>query len=305
MATKKLESISEIPLKDIIANFEWNARSGDFRADAGGEDDEQTFEGLVNSIKSRGQDTAVTVRPKGKKFELTAGFRRYAAISRIAEETKNPNATIKAIVKNQNDIEARSENIRENTARDDLKGPDLAWSVHQLYTLQTAASSTPPTDSALAEEIGMSQPYISKLLRIMKGVTTKVTDQWRNSKVAVSVNDMVTLIGKPKNEQEEEFKRLVDSKGGVSGGQGAHSGTAWLDSAKKKAADIGSLFGKLEKEELIDTAGLSFDTHIDFLIKVNKKATARHRAQIAKAAQKAYDTALNAEDSAPVEDDAE
>jgi ParB/RepB/Spo0J family partition protein len=307
MASKKTggsneEQIVNIAAKDIIADFAWNARSGDWRADEGTPDDENkgehSFKGLVKSIKARGQDTAVTVRPSKKagKFELTAGFRRFAAILEIAKETNNPNPTIKAVVKKQNEAEARAENIRENTARDELKGPDLAWSLHELYKLQTAGGGA-PSDSALADEIGKSQPYVSKLLRIMKGVTTKVTDQWRSSRVPVTVNEMASLIGKDKGEQEAEFKRIIESKGGVAGGQGAGGGQgAWLEAAKKKAASLGMLFGRLEKNELIDTAGLSFDTHLDYLLKVNKKATARQRAAVAKAAQKAYDDALNAKD---------
>jgi hypothetical protein len=96
---------------------------------------------------------------------------------------------------------------------------------------------------------------------------------------------------------------LLESKGNVQGGQGAHSGTAWLDAAKKKAASLGELFGRLEKNELIDTSGLSFETHLDLLMKVNKKATARQKASISKAAQKAYDEALNAVDAPEAEDD--
>jgi len=302
MATKKNEQYIDIPLKDIVADFGWNARSGDFKADTGGKDEEHNFKDLVNSMKQRGQDTAVVVRPKGKKFSLTAGFRRYAALLEIAEETKNPNLTIKAVVKDQTDAAARAENIVENTARDDLKGPDLAWAVHQLYVLEKTGGKE-MTDSAMAEMVGKSQPYISKLLRIMKGVTTKVTDAWRSSKIAVTVNDMNSLVSVAKAEQEAEFKRILESKGGAAGGQGAHSGTAWLDSAKKKAADIGALLGKLEKNELIDTSGLAFDTHLDLCLKVNKKANARQRTQIAKAATKAYEEALQPSDAPDAADD--
>lgn len=310
MASKKSdEQIVILTLKDINADFAWNARSGNWLADEGTPDDENsgehTFAGLVKSIKSRGQDTAIVVRPKGKKYEVTAGFRRFAALSAIAKETNNPAYPVKAIIKNQNDVEARAENIRENTARDDLKGPDLAWSLHELFKLQTAAGAA-PTDSALAEEIGKSQPYVSKLLRIMKGVTTKVTDQWRASKVAISINEMAGLVGKPKAEQEEEFKRLVDSKGGAAGGQGAGGGQgAWLDAAKKKAAGLGELIGRLSKNDLIDDSNLDFDVSLDYMMKVNKKANARQRAAIAKAMQKGYDDELKAKDepAADSEDD--
>lgn len=313
MASKKSAVTEEqyitIPAKDIIADFVWNARSGDFRQDEGTPDDENkgehSFQNLIKSIKARGQDTAVTVRPSKKagKYELTAGFRRYAAIMEIGKETNNPNITIKAVVKKQNEAEARSENIRENTARDDLKGPDLAWAVHELYKLESAGGGA-PSDSSLAEEIGRSQPYVSKLLRIMKGVSVKVTDQWRASRVPVTINEMHGLIDLPKAEQEAEFKRIIDSKGGVAGGQGAGGGqNAWFDSAKKKAAGLGELIGRLAKNSLIDDSNLDFDVSLDYMMKVNKKATARQRAAIAKAMQKGYDDELKAKDKEAASDE--
>jgi ParB/RepB/Spo0J family partition protein len=299
MAAKKneVDQIILIPLKDIIADPAFNSRSGDFTADKGGEEDND-FDALVESLKTRGQDEAVKVTPKGKKFFLVAGFRRFAALSKIADEKKDPNATIKAISKEMDTVEMRSLNLRENTSRDQLKGADLAWAIHDLWK---AMGGKETSDVAVAKEIGLSQPYVSRLLRIMRGVTTKVTDMWRGSPVKVSTGDMETLLKFENSEQLDAYKRLLEKKKEPS----EKGPNAWVDSCKKNAARVAALLGKLEKNELIDTEGLKFADHIDFLVKINSKANARQRSSIIKAAENAYQEALTAEDESEEEESEE
>ena len=300
MAAKKtadVEQIQLIPLKDIIADPAFNSRSGDFTADKGAEEDND-FDALVESLKTRGQDEAVKVTPKGKKFFLVAGFRRFAALSKIAEEKKDPNATIKAISKEMDSVEMRSLNLRENTSRDQLKGADLAWAIHDLWK---AMGGKETSDVAVAKEIGLSQPYVSRLLRIMRGVTTKVTDMWRGSPVKVSTGDMETLLKFETGEQLEAYKRLLGKKQDPS----EKGPNAWVDSQKKMAAKFAAFLGKLEKAELIDTANLKFGEHIDYILKINKKANARQRSAIIKAAETAYQEALTAEEEVEEDDDSE
>lgn len=298
-ATKSnVDQIILVPLKDIIAEAQFNGRSGDFTADKGGEEDND-FDALVESIKTKGQDEPVRVVPKGKKFYLVAGFRRFAAISKIADEKKDPNATIKAIAREMSAVEMRSLNLRENTSRDQLKGADLAWSIHDLWKLM---GGTETSDVAVAKEIGLSQPYVSRLLRIMREVVTKVTDSWRNSPVKVSTGEMETLIKVPKDEQMAAYKKLLGKKEDSASEKGPG---AWVESAKKNAAKIAALLGKLEKNELIDTTNLKFGDHIDYLLKIKKTATAKQRSAIIKAADNAYQEALTAEEEVEEEEESE
>lgn len=288
------EQVVLIPLKDITADPAFNSRSGDFTADKGAEEDND-FDALVESLKSRGQDEPVKVVPKGKKFFLVAGFRRFAALSKIAEEKKDPNATIKAFSREMDDVEMRSINVRENTSRDQLKGADLAWAIHDLWVKMGGKETS---DVEVARQIGLSQPYVSRLLRIMREITTKVTDAWRVSPVKVSTGDMETLTKFEKSEQWDAYKRLLEKKKEPS----EKGPNAWVESTKKKAASVAALLGKLEKNELIDTEGLQFPDHIDYLVKINSKANARQRSAIIKAAENAYQEALTAEDE-PEEDE--
>lgn len=99
--------IRAIPLTQIIADAKkWNTR----REDSGTEE----FKELVASLAAKGQDEPVTIRPKGEKFELITGFRRYAALMYIAEQSKSKDATINAIVRDLSDAEARLLNRRES-----------------------------------------------------------------------------------------------------------------------------------------------------------------------------------------------
>lgn len=288
-ATKSnVDQIILVPLKDIIAEPTFNGRSGDFTADKGGEEDND-FDALVESIKTKGQDEAVRVVPKGKKFFLVAGFRRFAAISKIAEEKKDPAATIKAISREMTEVEMRSMNLRENTSRDQLKGADLAWSIHDLWKKM---GGTETSDVAVAKEIGLSQPYVSRLLRIMREIQTKVTDMWRNSPVKVSTGEMESLCKVDKAEQLDAYKKLLGKKAD----SGEKGPGAWVESAKKTAAKVAALLGKLEKNGLIDTSELKFPDHIDYLLKIKKTCTAKQRTAIIKAADTAYQEALTAEE---------
>lgn len=298
MATAKQtinsDRIVNIPLRDIVADFSWNTRSGDWTKGEGDDEGDKgghSFADLVASIENKGQDTPATVRPKGKKFELIVGFRRFKAISVIAEKLKNKDATIKCVVKALNDAEARSENLRENTGRENLEGPDLAFGIWDLFRLHKDANGgKEPTTTALANEISKNQSYVALLLRIMANVKPSLTKAWREAPVQLSVREM-DVIGKLENkeEQEKKYKQLLSGKGGGKAGRGA-----WLDSAKKKAASIGTLLGNLEREELIDTSGLSFAENLDKVMKVNEKATAAQRKAIAKAAEDAWSAAKTA-----------
>jgi len=303
-ATKKPsnETVLKIPLSEITADFAWNGRSGKW-TEADGAEDKHDFALLVLDIKTNGQDTPVHVRPKksGKGYILVAGFRRFAAISKIAEEAGGKSsvkdATIDAIVKSYSDIEARTFNIRENTAREDLKAADLVWSVADLLAAYKAGGKTPPTDEAFAALISKSQPYTSKLLRIAKNVPEKLLAKWRAAEVIVTVDNMDGIARlSDAAAMEAKFKELVSSKEGATGNAGKNR---WIDTAKKKAIEIGTLIGNLERLEKIDSHGLNFEDDDDMAacMTIKKEATAAQRRAIGKEANKAYHAAIKAPSS--------
>jgi uncharacterized ParB-like nuclease family protein len=131
------EKILEVPLKQVTFDYSWNSRTGVEKLTAPkegalppgetGETEENEFHGLYNSIKTRGQDDAIDVIAKGDKYFAIAGFRRGRALSLLAEETGNKEATVKVIVRPYSPLEARMRNIRENTARRKLSARHRAF----------------------------------------------------------------------------------------------------------------------------------------------------------------------------------
>lgn len=308
MASRKMNEqlgmVRAIPLTQIIADTKWNARREDFTEDSGAEGAESEFKDLVASLASKGQDEPVTVRPKGKKFELIAGFRRYAALMFLAEQSKSTkDATINAIERDLSDVEARSLNLRENTARDDLKGPDLAFGVYDLYVQRTKANGgVAPTETAMAQELGKNQAYIGRLLNIMKHCDTKITSAWRAAKMQLSVSEMLAISKVEKDRQWEEYEEKVKGKADRSKDGKAAVGRGMAgEAAKRRAEIIGSLIGKLERLDLIQTANLSFSEHIDQLIKLPKDCDAKLKRAISKSAENAYNQALEESDESEEE----
>ena len=117
------ESIVNIPLSDIHADANWNARSGKWKLGSGFEE-ESAFGELKDSIRACGVKDPVKIRPTpecARPFALVSGFRRYAASEELAL------GTIPAVVREMTEAEARLEHTRENTARMKLNPADLAW----------------------------------------------------------------------------------------------------------------------------------------------------------------------------------
>lgn len=300
-ATKPIagEKIHTLPLAQVKADFEWNARHGIISADSGDEE-KNNFSDLMASIESEGQDTAVIVRPTGKTFALVAGFRRYAAITELAKKRGDKNATIKAVVRDLSDLEARSLNIRENAARDDLRGPDLAWSIHELESLYKT-KGLKASSVVIAASIGKNQGYVNKLMRIMNETDPKVTKLWRDAPFQVAIADMEKIATYERDRQLAAFEEITKNRSG-SGGQGAGGGRGkWLEAAESKAKSVGALLGSLAKAGAIDADALDFTDgdHIRLCVKFKPDATDKQVLKVGTALDTAFEAALTAVDPAP------
>lgn len=300
MATAKvvLDKIVELPLNKVHADFEWNSRYGNpaEQGDSGGELAENEFASLVESIRSRGQDTAIIVRPKGQGHAVVAGFRRYAALQKIAEDAKDKNLTIKCIIRELNEVEAKSLNIRENAARKQLGPADLMVSLGELKDLYEKNKAS-VTVSALADEVGVGRPYASKLLNIRDKVDPKFVKLWREGKAEIAVNKMEALAKLDKGEQQNrEWADNIATAGGRGAGGGRKDKKAWLESAERQAIKIGIFLGELEHLEKISTENLDFKKDLELLVDMKEgeqKATATQRQKIVEAISNAYNDAMN------------
>ena len=247
----------QLPLALIDAKSFKNQRTGDFTKGASKEDGtDQSFEELFESIELTGQKDPITVRPKkpgqvtnGMPFEVVKGFRRYAAVSGVAQKTGAEEPTIKAIVKLLDDHAALEENVYENTARDNLTGPDLAWAAYNLQE-SFKARGEPISDNQLAKRMGKNQSYISKIKKIV-ATAPVIAKAWQESQAPLTVDAMVRIAEMAPEKQEAEYARinkLMGGRGNLRNGGGARPP---IDTATRQAEKVASLLGNLASQGLI------------------------------------------------------
>jgi ParB/RepB/Spo0J family partition protein len=293
---RKYPTAQWVALSTIEANHKWNSRSGQWKDSKGGPDEKSGFMGIVESIREKGQDEPVVLRPQANKEKpnfLVAGYRRFEAVSHIAKEEKDPEPKIWAVIEEMTDAEARARNIRENTIREDVKTPDIAWSVWELLKLGG-------TDKSVSKVVGHSQVYVNVLHRIMERVDPKITKAWRESPIQIPVNDMKALSEIPIEKQDEAFKRIL---GGLAAGKKKPnvSKINWLETLRRKAYDVGYIFGSMTREGVLDASKVHFSKCVDLIVTTPKQCTPKHRESIADAAEEGYAAAIEEEE----EDDEE
>lgn len=141
----------EIPVNKIIAN-KYQPRNYF--------DDEKLME-LASSIRENGLLQPITVRPKGKKFEIIAGERRFRAVGLLGK------TSINAIIIEKDDSESAKLALIENLQREDLSSIEIAQSYSEIMELTNISQSD------LAIQLGVSQSGIANKLRLLK-LDTKV-----------------------------------------------------------------------------------------------------------------------------------
>lgn len=300
------DRIETVLLSKILIEKSWNARypgweqayEKELDRDSEDESTSHVFGDLVESIAAKGQDEPVTVRinrdrSTARKFpyKLVTGFRRCKALEIIAARTQEQNPTVKALVRTLDDKEARCLNIRENTSRDNLSGPDLAWAVWEL------SHQHQMSDNQIAKEIGKNQNYISKLTTIMGNMPEKCTKHWRERGFellnVVEIYAIAKLATKEEREKAylEACKRSSIAESSKNSRGGDHRR---IDAAAKRLITFAVQLGTLERMQLISAHNLDFETHIEALVRAKvvkfpggtNVSTRKHFARIAAKAWK-------------------
>lgn len=290
MFTPNVDVIVEIPLEQVLADDAWNSRSGKWEVNDG-DDEGQQFEGLVESIREKGQEEPCDVRIHPTKpdcYQLIAGFRRRRALQVIAEADKNLNPVMRCIVRNLDDVQARARNLSENATRQNISTPDLAWGVYQLHCAAQTAGK-PLSAAKIAAIIGKSTGHVAHLLAIMIKCKPTITKRWREMSRSLSVLAMYSVSALPKPDQDAAFAALLlpiqskEQPDTESRKQGS-----WVDGAKAKAYSIGVIIGQLEAHGCIDTSGLEFARDIELIVPIRDPHTTVQRDAIVAQAEKGY-----------------
>ncbi|MDQ7032146.1 MAG: ParB/RepB/Spo0J family partition protein [Desulfonauticus sp.] len=117
--------------------------------------DSEALKTLADSIQSKGVLQPILVRPKGEKYEIIAGERRFRA-AQIAGLEKIP-----AIIKNLSDREALLLALVENIHREDLNPIDQAKALLKLK------KEFDLSQEELAQKVNLSRSQVANLIRLL------------------------------------------------------------------------------------------------------------------------------------------
>jgi ParB family transcriptional regulator, chromosome partitioning protein len=156
--------------------------------------EEQSLSELAQSIKEHGIIQPIVVRPKGKRYEIVVGERRFRA-AKLANLTEVP-----VIVKDLTEQEMMELAILENLQREDLTPIEEAEAYQMLMVNLNI------TQEQLAQRLGKSRPYIANLVRLLQlpePVREKV------NKGELSMGQGRTLLGLKNKRRIEEVAHKV------------------------------------------------------------------------------------------------
>lgn len=192
--------VEAYPLKDVQVDTSFNAR---FTTTRTTDEHKSSIEDLAEDIKKRGVLSPIWVTKTGF---LVAGFRRVEAARMAGVESVR--ALVLDLPKEKAQAQARVLNLVENVHRDQLRPAELSY---QLLKLQKEEESL-PTMSDLAAFVGLSQPYVSKLVKIaQKLVYTPVVAAWKNDLLPVTEAD-VFASAESKDRQRELWEARERAK---------------------------------------------------------------------------------------------
>jgi len=238
------DEILSVPISDIDAPDGWNARSGAWHEDAADPTSEDGgFEGLKRSMFLAGRnDEPVLLRPweiapvpkQLFKYILVDGYRRLRAAKELGW------TTIRAVVEEMTEFEARRRNLAAQAGRIRHKTADLAWGLAELKRL----GGSRLTDEELGALVGISGTYAGALKRVMQDLEPKVSAAWRASSVKVAVVDLQKLTTLPREKHWQAWETLVLDSQTRLPPRGKFVDTLRLE---KRARELGRTVGELDR----------------------------------------------------------
>jgi ParB family transcriptional regulator, chromosome partitioning protein len=160
--------------------------------------DEDTLDGLVNSVRELGVLQPVLVRETDEGYELIAGERRWRAAKRAGLRT------IPALVRTADDVGSLEAALVENLHRQDLNPLEEAAAYQQLI------DDFGYTQDQLAQRVGRSRSAVANLLRLFQlspSVQKLVSDG------LLSAGHAKALLGHPDRAYQEALARRAVAEG--------------------------------------------------------------------------------------------
>lgn len=147
----------------------------------GGDKDFEAQNQLVSAMRASGRVVPLEVKPKGRRYELISGFRRFSAIcelNRLAKQDGEPLpfGKIPCIVTDGTGTEIALLNITENIGRTDPSPMQFA------YACETLQEKFGLSQADIARRLGVSPAKVAKALKIRHCLNEKIQNSALNGK---------------------------------------------------------------------------------------------------------------------------
>lgn len=200
MAKQVSHEIKMVELDNIEVIEEWNPRKTMSRVGAEGSATEgvDTLKHLAESIAKEGLLQPLVVHMDGEHVVLVAGFRRYAAC-KMAKVQTVPVSVIPG-----DRTHARAANLIENLSREDLTAAEVAEGLYRMK------KETKLSGRKIAARVGLSVPYVAKLLKIRENASEELWAVFVEGKV--TANDAIAAIKKAGSDGDQ-IAALLEIRG--------------------------------------------------------------------------------------------
>jgi hypothetical protein len=306
-------TVQFIKLADIAVDPTWNSRSpanvaSEAIGDSGG------LEELATSMRTNGQDIAVTVRANIHKkgayrdgsrekvippWELATGFRRFAAavalnksewVAHCAKLGRTvipnvPNGAILAEASNLDDLRAKLLNGRENISRNQLEPPDAL--AHFLCLVRPPFSMTV---QEISDDQGVGLGTVHRYTKIGQSLDPKILEHYRFGGVfagvaaakRATIEEVEAVSSLPLADQPAAYKGLLGAK------RADEEKKSWFASAEKKASRVGELLARMEKAGVVSLTGKPWGECLPALMAVPRGAGPIATEKLAEAVAEGY-----------------
>lgn len=180
--------IRELPIEDIVPSPSQPRRHFD----------EGKLSELAESIKRVGLLQPILVRPRGGKYEVVHGERRYRACKLAGKET------IRAEIRELSEREVVEIQLIENLQRENLNP------IEEAETFRRLVEDFGYTHEEVGKRIGKSREYVTNKLRLLK-LPSEVQKKVRERLLSEGHAKAILSLGK--NVEQEEVAQKVIEKG--------------------------------------------------------------------------------------------